>query len=97
MNALRRTWRLIADDKLATLTLALAMGFTILGVPAQALKIWETKSVADVSFVMYAFLTAQAFCWVLYGRRERKWVVVIPNAFATVFGAIILAQYLYYR
>jgi len=83
----------LKDNKLGTVTIVLSLSYMFLGLPAQILKISETKSVADISIVMFSLLALQSILWVAYGFQKKDWFVVTANFFGTVFSLIIVVQY----
>ena len=85
------------SNRLGTLTVFLSLMFMFLGLPNQILRIWESKSVVEISIIMFGLLAIQSFFWVLYGTQKRDWFVVIANSFGTFFSVIIVIEYFLFR
>ncbi len=83
----------IKNNKLGTFTIALSLTYMFLGLPAQIFKIWQTRSVGDISILMFCLLAAQSLFWVFYGIQKRDWFVVTANTFGTLFSTIIVLEY----
>jgi len=70
----------IKRNKLGTFTIALSLTYMFLGLPDQILTILRTRSIANISIVMFGLLAAQCISWVLYGFQKRDWFVVTANS-----------------
>lgn len=70
---------------------------TMFGFVPQILKIYRTKSVADVSLFMLIQFLVGIFLWLLYGIHIQDKILIVSNAvsFSTLIVAIGL--YLKYR
>ncbi len=74
-----------------------AVGFaaaasTTLSFVPQVLKVWRTRSAADISIGMYVWFTLGVLLWLLYGLLIHAWPVVIANALTTLLTASVLAM-----
>ena len=63
---------------------------TMFGFVPQILKIYRTKSVADVSLFMLLQFSAGLFLWLLYGMHIQDMILIISNAvsFLTLLIAV---------
>lgn len=82
---------------LGNLTMICSLAFVLIGMPQQIWKIWQTRSVKDVSLGMFILLDIQLFMWVFYGIQKRDLNIIIPNVFATLFTTVILFQYFWFK
>ena len=89
----------VTENRLATLTLVLALAFTFYGLPSQIYQIWLKHSVREVSAPTFALLGLQSFVWVVYGYREKgkDIAIMVPNAFVFLFAVIILIECFIFR
>lgn len=87
----------IRNNKLGTLCLILALVMAFLGLPAQIVKIWQTKNVEGVSSLFFLFMLAQAVAWTFYGTREKDYAIWVPNIFVAISSFIVLLEWLAFR
>lgn len=67
---------------------------TTLSFLPQAIKVWRTRSVGDISGAMYGVFVAGLALWLVYGLALEAWPVVIANAVTLVLaGAILLMKW----
>lgn len=87
----------IKKNKLGVFTITLSLTYMFLGLPAQILAIWEKRSVANISLLMFALLAAQCASWVAYGIQRKDWFVVTANSIGALFAFVIVIQYFLFR
>lgn len=63
----------------------------------QLLKIWQSKSAKDVSFVMLICFNTGIFLWLIYGIILQQLPIILANAVTLVFNLIILWLKIIYR
>ena len=97
MKKASRMIRCLKDNKLGAVTLSLSLTFTFVGLPAQILKIWETRNVKGVSFLVFALMAIQSVSWMFYGIQKKDWVVMVANIFGIFFSLVIIAEYVAFR
>lgn len=83
----------IKQNKLGFVTVVLSVAFMLLGLPAQILQIWNTKSVQGISVFSFSLLATQCFFWVAYGIQKKDRNIMIPNIFGAFFSVIIVIEY----
>ncbi len=72
--------------------------FLGLGSLPQAIKIFQTKSAADIAPLTYVIMVVGSFIWILYGLELKSMPLVIPNVLGVILGVVILTGwYLYGR
>lgn len=94
---MNRFLKYVMSNKLGTVTVALSLTYMFLGLPAQIWKIWEARSVEDISLLMFALLAIQSLAWVLYGKQKHDWFVFTANCFGTLFAAVIVVEYFLFK
>ena len=75
---------------------AVAAALTSFGFVPQILKMWQTKSVRDVSPITLLQMIAGVSLWAIYGAHLRDPVVLIANLVSFSTLAIAIAIYLRY-
>jgi MtN3 and saliva related transmembrane protein len=75
---------------------AVAAALTSFGFVPQILKMWQTKSVRDVSPITLLQMTAGVILWAIYGAHLRDPVVLIANLVSLSTLCIATAIYLRY-
>jgi MtN3 and saliva related transmembrane protein len=63
----------------------------------QALKIWQSKSAADVSYGMFFIFSTGVFLWVLYGIAIGAAPVIIANVITLALAILIIILKIKYR
>ncbi|MBW4604835.1 MAG: SemiSWEET transporter [Calothrix sp. FI2-JRJ7] len=63
----------------------------------QLLKIWQTKSAKDVSFVMLIFFNTGVLLWLIYGLFLEAWPIILANGITLFFNLIILLLKIKYK
>ncbi|BAY63920.1 hypothetical protein NIES22_40100 [Calothrix brevissima NIES-22] len=56
----------------------------------QLMKIWQTKSAKDVSFIMLICFNTGIFLWLIYGIILQQLPIILANAVTLFFNLIIL-------
>ncbi|MBI2121559.1 MAG: hypothetical protein HYT98_00400 [Candidatus Sungbacteria bacterium] len=90
---IRNLIKYVRNEPLGTITVTCSLLFVFLGMPTQIWTIFQTENVGGISPGMFTLLGLQSFLWVLYGRKKRDWIIIVPNFFIAVFAAIIVFQY----
>ena len=73
---------------------AVAATLTSFGFVPQILKMWQTKSVRDVSPITLLQMVGGVSLWIVYGVHIDNWVVIIANLVSFSTLAIAIAIYL---
>jgi MtN3 and saliva related transmembrane protein len=63
----------------------------------QALKVWRSKSAADLSFIMYVMMWIGIVLWVIYGFEIYSFALLFANGISLVLVSVILYFKLRYR
>ena len=63
----------------------------------QALKIWQSKSAADVSYSMFFIFSTGVFLWLLYGIAIGAAPVIITNVITLALAILIIILKTKYR
>lgn len=63
----------------------------------QALRMIRTRSVKDISIVMYLILITGLVGWIIYGIAIRSYAVIISNFFTLILTSMILFLRIYWR
>lgn len=74
-----------------------AATLTMFGFVPQILKIYRTKSVADVSLFMLLQFSAGLFLWLLYGMHIQDMILIISNAVSFLTLLVAVGLYVKYR
>jgi len=74
---------------------AVAAALTSFGFVPQIVKMWQTKSVRDVSPITILQFIAGVSLWVVYGVHLRDSVVIIANVVS--LAILVAALFLYFR
>ena len=81
----------LVDDMTLLDLLGLSAGFltTISFVP-QVVKIWRSKSAADISTSMFALFSLGLILWLIYGIYLQSMPIILANSVTLILTAIIL-------
>jgi uncharacterized protein with PQ loop repeat len=93
-NVFSNAFRYLRENLLGTATITLSLSYMFLGLPAQIFRIFQTRSVNDISITMFSLLAIQSYFWVAYGIQKKDWFVVTANVFGGLFATIIVFQYI---
>mgnify|MGYP001300860699 CR=1 FL=1 len=63
----------------------------------QVLKIWKTKSVNDISLVMFVIFTFGVANWLIYGLIIKELPVILANAATLLLCLLILTGIIKFR
>ena len=79
-----------------------AIGFgaatcTTLAFVPQVMKVWRTRSTADISLTMYVVFVVGLLQWLLYGIALNSWPVILANAVTMGLAGAVLAMKLCFR
>jgi len=80
-----------------TLLGLVAASMTTFSFLPQMMKIWQTKSAKDVSFLMLIFFNTGIFLWLIYGIILKQLPIILANAATLFFNLIILWLKIRYR
>lgn len=70
---------------------------TMFGFVPQILKIYRTRSVADISIFMLVQFFIGVFLWLLYGLHIHDGIIIAANAVSLVTLIIAIGLYLKYK
>ena len=70
---------------------------TMFGFVPQILKIYRTRSVADVSLLMLLQFCLGIFLWLLYGLHIQDDILIVSNAISFMTLVVAVGLYLKYR
>jgi len=56
----------------------------------QVIKIWQTKSVKDISVLMYLIFVIGVSLWIIYGLIHNAWPIIISNCVTLLLTIVIL-------
>lgn len=76
----------------ADLTGYVAAILTTFSFVPQLLRVWRTRSVADISLGMYTMYTVGIAIWLAYGIMIMSWPVIVSNFITLIFAACVLAM-----
>ncbi len=75
----------------------IAASITTFSFLPQMIKIWQTKSAKDVSFLMLICFNTGIFLWLIYGIILQQLPIILANAATLSFNLIILWLKIKYR
>ncbi len=67
-----------------------AGGLTTLAFLPQAVKVWRTRSTADISLVMFVLFCIGVALWLIYGAMLGSLSIILANAVTLVLALSIL-------
>ncbi len=70
---------------------------TMFGFVPQAIKMYRTKSVEDVSFPMLFQFSVGVFLWILYGIHLQDFIIVVANLVTFIILIIAISLYFLYH
>ncbi len=73
-----------------TLTGLLAGACTTGAMVPQVIKTMKTRQTADISLLMYVFLTAGILLWLVYGLLLHELPIIVANTVSLVLAATVL-------
>lgn len=83
----------LAPAVLESIGYAAACCTTLSFVP-QVLRVWRTRSAADISAVMYSMFIAGLLLWTVYGAFLSAWPIMIANSITMgLAGAVLWMKY----
>jgi MtN3 and saliva related transmembrane protein len=62
----------------------------------QVVKVWKTRSVADISLRMYALFTSGVACWLIYGILKGVLPIILANGVTLALAGCVLVAKLKY-
>ena len=81
----------LVDDMTLLDLLGLSAGFlTTISFLPQVVKIWRSKSAADISTSMFALFSLGLILWLIYGIYLQSMPIILANSITLVLTAIIL-------
>jgi len=79
------------NDLITTIGFAAATLTTFAFVP-QVLKVWRTRSAADISLGMYSLFTLGVALWLIYGILIYSWPIILANLITMILATAMLAM-----
>jgi MtN3 and saliva related transmembrane protein len=79
------------NDLITTIGFAAAALTTVAFVP-QVLKVWRTRSAADISLGMYSLFTLGVALWLIYGVLIYSWPIILANLITMILAGAMLAM-----
>jgi MtN3 and saliva related transmembrane protein len=76
-------------------TVAISYCIKFIGFPQQAIKIYKSKSNANVSALLFCFSFASYILWTYYGYLKKDWVIMAGQSVGILTSGIVL--YLIYQ
>jgi MtN3 and saliva related transmembrane protein len=70
---------------------------TMFGFLPQAIKIYRTKSVNDISLMAILQLTVGIFLWLLYGIHLKNFVIILANSVTFLILVAVLVLFFKYK
>jgi MtN3 and saliva related transmembrane protein len=58
--------------------------FTTFAFVPQVIKVWRTRSTADISLGMYSLFTLGVALWLAYGILLNAWPIILANIIVTI-------------
>ena len=58
----------------------------------QVLKTWRTRSVKDISLLMYSVLLTGSALWAFYGISSNSWPIILANSITFVLVAAVVVM-----
>ena len=81
----------LVDDMTLLDLLGLSAGFlTTISFLPQVVKIWRSKSAADISTSMFALFSLGLILWLIYGIYLQSLPIILANSITLILTAIIL-------
>lgn len=81
----------LVDDMTLLDLLGLSAGFlTTISFLPQVVKIWRSKSAADISTSMFALFSLGLILWLIYGIYLQSMPIILANSVTLILTAIIL-------
>lgn len=75
-----------------------AGALTVASYAPQAVRVWRTRQVNDLSYGMFALLILACSLWVLFGILLTSWPIIITNTLAGLLNvAIFVAKIRFHR
>lgn len=57
----------------------------------QVIRVWQTRSVADISLGMYVIFVTGVALWLAYGIYLQSWPLILPNVVTLLLAGSVLA------
>mgnify|MGYP003338793964 FL=1 len=77
---------------IASLTGYIAAALTTFSFVPQVLRVWRTRSVADISLGMYCVYTIGIAIWLVYGILIMSWPIILANIVTLLLAGSVLAM-----
>lgn len=74
-----------------------AGALTVASYVPQAIRVWRTRQVHDLSYGMFALLILACALWVLFGILLGSWPIIIPNSLAGLLNVAIFVAKVRFR
>ena len=75
----------------------LAAVLTMFGFLPQAIKIYRTKSVNDISLMAISQLTVGIFLWLLYGIHLKNFAIILANSVTFLILVVVMVLFFKYK
>jgi MtN3 and saliva related transmembrane protein len=79
------------NDLITIIGFAAAALTTVAFIP-QVLKVWRTRSAADISLGMYCLFTLGVALWLVYGILIYSWPIILANLVTMILAGTMLAM-----
>ena len=79
-------------QNLTELTGFIAAVMTTFSFVPQVMRVWRTRSVADISLGMYSMYTFGIAIWLVYGILIMSWPVILSNLVTFILAGCVLAM-----
>ena len=79
------------NNLITTVGFAAATLTTVAFVP-QVLKVWRTRSAADISLGMYSLFTLGIALWLIYGVLIYSWPIILANLITMILAGAMLVM-----
>jgi len=79
------------NDLNSVIGFSAAMLTTLAFVP-QVLKVWQTRSTADISLGMYSLFTLGVALWLVYGILIFAWPIILANIVTLILAGAVLVM-----
>jgi len=70
----------------------IAATFTTFAFVPQVIKVWRTRSTADISLGMYSLFTLGVMLWLAYGILLDAWPIILANIVTLLLAGAVLVM-----
>jgi len=79
-------------DDFTTIIGFIAAIFTTFAFVPQVIKVWRTRSTADISLGMYSLFTLGVALWLAYGILLDAWPIILANIVTLLLAGAVLVM-----